>query len=833
MKNILTRAPSVGLLALLTASCAGVAPAASDDAEVTVAAASDAFCAPHACDASSPPLDVKAYKLKASFDWQARELGASVRIDARTCAPDIVLDSEVTVDSVKSASGQPLPFQQAGGKLTITVPHPGDVSVVIGYAAAPSAALQAIEPLLGDPAQSRVLYTYVEPLDTPKWLPCHNDPSDRATFSAELTIGADEMLVSNGDLVKNHKAGHKRVVKYATKYSIPTYLMAIAVGDFEKVETKHKGLPVGVWHRRHVSGDFQGIVGQLTKLIDLYQKRLETPYPFEKYEVVLLPAFPVGGEEHAGITFQSEDVTIADPPASLYITAHELAHQWFGDLVTVRSWDDLWVKEGNADLLTREALRSLDEPLLTGPAGAYDLYDPDAIVDPGLAPHEKYTTGPYKRAAWLLQQIRTLVGEDAFWATQRQVLKSHAFGSISTDEYVGAFAPLLSAGQIARVQSALVAHALPSVGADDDGLTMTLDDPEGSVVAPIKLASLDGSTIGASLSLDANQSVALPTSNGTLLFDVGDTHYGWLALASTTPDGLVAHLGVRPPELAAWSKLPAALQGEGFYNQFSYVTPEQAVTTYAQLGNDASRELWLEHACAQSAGDPAGWRTALRAMLDHKAPTSAIVGSSFNFSTCRQAIGAEEYFAGDLAALEDPSVRHIAEGRAALVMSFGVPASRALTLYGDLIEHGHSWWVREQASNMFLWHAYGFAGPEKPAAQDFPAWRASIAHLLHATHIPLPTYYVAYASVYFRSANAADNAAMLGGLIDVAHNPLWADESPGLLGSFVQEVSVCRAFYMGLKDGQSWDTFKQQTQSAPLRPEIRALFDTASTATCI
>src|SRR5207245_2462397 len=126
---------------------------------------------------------------------------------------------------------------------------------------------------------------------------------------------------------------------------------------------------------------------------------------------------------------------------SFVLNAHELSHHWFGDWVTMRRYEDVWVKEGMATLLEAEAQRTRRDRANTGRLFGHDnSFSPgDAIVDPDLHGLGKYTSGPYQRAAWTITQIRALVGETAFWASLRRVLAEHALDSITGEEFVRTF----------------------------------------------------------------------------------------------------------------------------------------------------------------------------------------------------------------------------------------------------------------------------------------------------------------------------------------------------------------------------------------------------------
>src|SRR5262249_32562166 len=152
---------------------------------------------------------------------------------------------------------------------------------------------------------TRVVYTYSEPLGVANWMPCHNVPDDRALFAAEMRMAPSDVLVANGDLEKDTTDAGERVMRYETSYPLPPYLMAFADGEMDVEKSTPGSFPLAVWHRRGAPGDYAALLAQMNRLVGLDESLVKTPFPFEKYALVLLPDLP-GGVEHAGIVFQGD-----------------------------------------------------------------------------------------------------------------------------------------------------------------------------------------------------------------------------------------------------------------------------------------------------------------------------------------------------------------------------------------------------------------------------------------------------------------------------------------------------------------------------------------------
>jgi hypothetical protein len=588
-------------------------------------------------------IEVQSYAFSGKFDWDRLRLSASVAIDLTITAHHIdhvTLDNQTDVSSVTDGHGA-IPFHQnTDGTLTLdTGGNQGDQRhLILQYEAsgirfgtADPTGLIAIPPRKGDPVPSRALATFSEPQGAGTWMPCNDFPTDRALFSAEFEMAADESLVSNGDLVLDEVRDGIHRMRYATRYPLPNYLMAIAVGQFDRATASHGGLPLALWTRKGLPVDAAGVLREMDRDLTAYE-RLLPPYPFEKYNLILLPQY-MGGEEHAGIIFQGEtSSTRADLPGDFELTAHELGHQWFGDLVTISTWDDLWIKEGMATLMAAEATRFFTDRNQRGPlfAGQFDLADGDAILDPGLAPDKKYTTGPYGRSAWTFTQVRSLIGEPAFWGTWNRILRKYAFRSIGTEEILAEFQPVLGAELTAQWRAALVSKRLPALSTapagTGGGTVVTVADPDQTLLAPIEARWHDGGGKTEASFLDRTHPLTIPaTAAGLLELDPQDRQA--LTMFPGAPEAFANALGPvlsprNPEQLEAFldeesasSQALALWQGTDWQLQV-----EDFNSIINRLGSFPARYAAIKRGCRTAVGSKRPrarleWQPALRAAL--------------------------------------------------------------------------------------------------------------------------------------------------------------------------------------------------------------------------
>ncbi|AUX37922.1 MULTISPECIES: M1 family metallopeptidase [Sorangium] len=815
------------LLASLAAACSGVDPVAPgqsppDDTQQPTPDPPPPDTEPPAGAA----IDVQRYEVTGEFDWSRGRLVATV---AMTFLPgddglrSLRLDSAVAeVEAVRLAGGADLPYAVDAelGALRVDLSRvPGvaadqAITLEIDYEAAEGEALRAIPARRGDPAASRAVYTISEPLNAALWMPCHNTPEDRAVFSIDLAMDAHETMIANGTLVSDEQGASGRRMKYATDYTVPIYLMAFAIGDFEEERAMKGSLPVSVWHRRGVPGDYGRLLDEMVRSIGLFEELL-VPYPFEKYAVVLVPEFG-GGIENLGISFQGEIGSTAPTISEdLKLTIHEIGHQWFGDLVTVKSWDDLWIKEGMATLLASEGARVyLDESgegTLNGDSFSAGSHNP--IVDPDRAPADKYTSGPYGRAAWLLTQIRSLVGEEAFWGTLRDVLNDHRFGAIGTDELLDAFAGPLGPDAAARARRAVRASALPHLDlgrSPSGGVLVTLRDPDGALVAPIDLLWIadDGTTRSQVLELDQGVDVAPQREGELLILDPLDRHVSWGHLVdfSLHPDELPARLAsfrlpTSPSQVArlleAGGVHQMAVVGAGLPEP---VTPDAFAAFLDGLDAEDAKAMAVRMACVRAADpalDPAlraAWSSALAPLL---AGPPYARWTEFTpwleYGVCGEVVDVLALYADEWSALAaGPPAGDLSDAHLRFLYNFDLPLEAVLSAWGNVARQSSSLRARSLAVTRIRTEA------DRAPPDDFSAFRAFFSEIVASTGVPDLLTEALMGMSRTMAPTAAENAGALAALSQQLRAP-----STTPFDGWV----VCVAFALTQGDAAAWSEF--------------------------
>lgn len=223
-----------------------------------------------------------------------------------------------------------------------------------------------------------------ESIQARRFMPSFDEPGLKASFDISLTIPAGYVAIGNEPEIMRVDAGDGlERVTFATTRPMPTYLLSLAVGPFDVMERKaipanqyrKEPLPLRGFARKGRGKDLEYVLNVTPAMLNIFEQQLQLPYPFRKLDIVAAPQWPSGATElSAAITYREQTILVeGDEPAPgarlalLEVHAHEIAHMWFGNLVTPPWWDDLWLKEGFATWGTPLVLTSME------PNGGHDL----------------------------------------------------------------------------------------------------------------------------------------------------------------------------------------------------------------------------------------------------------------------------------------------------------------------------------------------------------------------------------------------------------------------------------------------------------------------------
>jgi aminopeptidase N len=350
-----------------------------------------------------------------------------------------------------------------GAKPGARIPDsPDDNIIEISFTASIAAAGKALTRYEDKDDNSEYIYTLFVPMDASMAFPCFDQPDLKAEFYLRVTAPEEWVVISNSDVENLYSSEPgKRLTIFERTKPISTYLFAFAAGPFTRVHPR-PGLPdLYVRQSQMKRAESEGPeVQQITKQgMEYLADYFDQPYPFTKYDMVLIPGFAYGGMEHAGATFlREESVLFRTAPTHSdllnrdILLLHELTHQWFGDLVTMRWFDDLWLKEGFANYMAYHTLADMKpkEDVWkrfyqgTKPA-AYAIDSTQGTTpiyqDIGNLKDAKSAYGAivYSKAPGVMRQLNYVIGEDKFRDGLRSYLRDHAYGNAEWSDLVHAF----------------------------------------------------------------------------------------------------------------------------------------------------------------------------------------------------------------------------------------------------------------------------------------------------------------------------------------------------------------------------------------------------------
>ena len=370
-----------------------------------------------------------------------------------------------------TVNGQSAPatIQNGHVELPARLLKPGENVVEIDFAAPIGPAGKAITRFEDKDDGSEYIYTLFVPMDADMAFPCFDQPDLKAKFRLDVTAPEDWTVISNGGLFApaEHlairlgamEAGFQRT-NFAETRPISTYLFAFAAGPFRKVNpvTNLPGLYVRKSKFEKAQAEAEAVQRITADGIKYLADYFAQPFPFPKYDMVMIPGFAYGGMEHAGATFLREESilfraapTHSDRLNRDILLLHELTHQWFGDLVTMRWFDDLWLKEGFAQYMAYDALNAL-KPNENVWKRFYQAIKPAAYaIDSTLGTTPIYQEIPnlkdaksaygaivYSKAPGVIKQLAFVTGDDRFRDGLRLYLKEHAYANAEWSDLVRA-----------------------------------------------------------------------------------------------------------------------------------------------------------------------------------------------------------------------------------------------------------------------------------------------------------------------------------------------------------------------------------------------------------
>jgi len=363
------------------------------------------------------------------------------------------LDAEMlTIDSVKG-SANVASFQNDDHALTINfsdeLPVDKEQTVTIAYHAAPKSGLYFRTPKRGYKAGDTHLFTQGEDMDNRHWFPTHDFPNEKFTSEIKCHLPAGMMAFANGQKVSEEKdAAGLTVFDWKQDKPHTSYLVCLVAGYFKGVEDKHKDIPLAFYTVPSESEAAASSFAPTKEAMAFFEEEIGVPYPWAKYYQVCVTDFMFGGMENTTLTTLTESTLFSKESENLHnsesLVAHELAHQWFGDLVTCKDWSHAWLNEGFATFyahLFDGHKNGRDSMLYEFYESAKGITRRDAASDTrGIVTRryddsmEVFSNGIYPKGAWVLRMLRAQLGDDLYRKVIKTYLERNKFQNVDTHD---------------------------------------------------------------------------------------------------------------------------------------------------------------------------------------------------------------------------------------------------------------------------------------------------------------------------------------------------------------------------------------------------------------
>jgi aminopeptidase N len=406
----------------------------------------------------SRDFDIKHIRIRLSLDPAERFIEGEAAITLapfRTGLIELVFDAfELNVKEVIWGARR-LEFESFKKTLVVRLKNPPprdkNLTLRILYNARPRRGLHFIQPDNEYPRKPLQVWSQGESEDNSAWFPCTDAPNERQTTETLITVPERFTVLSNGRLLSEKRDARRglRTFHWRQDEPHPAYLVSIAVGDYSIIEARCGKLPTPYYTYPGTEKEARLLMGKTPAMIHHFSKIFGYDYPYPKYAQIVVDEFIAGAMENTSATTHS-DRFLHDERTELDlnchdVVAHELAHQWWGDLLTPKSWTHLWLKESFAtysEILWSEQAEGMDESrfFLLREQNLYmtedrDRYRRPIVYDRWEFPMEVYDRHAYQKGCLVLGMLRYVLGDDDFFRTLKYYARKHAWQSVETADF--------------------------------------------------------------------------------------------------------------------------------------------------------------------------------------------------------------------------------------------------------------------------------------------------------------------------------------------------------------------------------------------------------------
>jgi aminopeptidase N len=405
------------------------------------------------------PIDIKNIRLDLRVDLAHKTVDAEASLQVKSMRPikTISLDAvgfEVKAVTLATDHAEPKParFDHDGKKLVVQLDSPWPTgregALRINYRVQdPKDGLHFFAPSKTESETPLEMWSQGEPSSNRYWIPCIDEPRQRQTTEIIATVPQGFDAISNGKLIERRENPDTKTVTFDWKQDKPhpSYLVTLVVGQFDVVREEWDGIPVVYYVPKGRKDEVARSFGRTREMLSHFSKLFGVHYPWDKYAQVVAYQFG-GGMENTSATTLGE-FALKDERSMLdstpdWLISHELAHQWWGDLLTCRDWAHLWLNEGfasYAEALWGEHQGGSDEyaySMFGKAAGAIDGGKTRPVVDRRYpSPGSMFDGRAYPKGAWILHMLRQRLGDDAFWKSIQRYANEHRLQGVETADF--------------------------------------------------------------------------------------------------------------------------------------------------------------------------------------------------------------------------------------------------------------------------------------------------------------------------------------------------------------------------------------------------------------
>jgi aminopeptidase N len=402
-------------------------------------------------------------KIELSLDFSRKKIAGSCTLTIAPIRPGlgrVVLDACGMEIHEASIDGSKCEFEYDQEKLTINPPGhlSGSHTVKIAYSSTPSEGIYFIEPDREHPEKEVQAWTHSQAEFARYWFPCYDNPNDKFTSEVLLTVPKGFRVISNGKLVSEQEEGDSATFHWREELPHSSYLTSFVAGKFGEVRQEAEGVQLQYYFPESKRADVLRYFGETPRMIKVFNEVTGVRYPYSKYAQTTVEDFIFGGMENFNATtltmlyypdanseedFQHSYSTPNRNPTNL--VAHELAHQWFGDLVTCVDWSHAWLNEGFADYMQAmyiERTRGVDQFRWDMGVKAVDFFEEDAdefrrptVEKDFVYADDLFGMAIYAKGAWMLHELRYILGDGAFFEGVSSYLKTHSLSNADTHDF--------------------------------------------------------------------------------------------------------------------------------------------------------------------------------------------------------------------------------------------------------------------------------------------------------------------------------------------------------------------------------------------------------------